>query len=231
MTSNAIESFNSLIQESRTLPITHMIDTIRKGISAWFVARRKHSQTWTGALCPTKEETWNLLSDICRSWLVVECTASDFEVSSIPSVTVNLQSKSCSCHQWQVTGFPCAHAVAVIRRHCDSVYSHVSDYFFTTKYRECYMHDIHPISDTELFESIPTLEKPIMPPTLKRTPGHPKRKRVPSYGEFPKKKQRCCSKCGKIANHDSVTCILHQKQTSKTVSSEDNSRENSEKIS
>ncbi|KAL8508945.1 hypothetical protein ACS0TY_016224 [Phlomoides rotata] len=188
-----------------------MIDTIRKGISSWFVARRKSSQTWTGALCPTKEESWNRLSDIGRSWLVVECTGGYFEVSSIPSVNVNLNSRTCSCHQWQISGFPCAHAVAVIRRHCNSVFSHVSDCFFTTKFRECYMHDLHPIPDTQKFEYPPNLEKKILPPTLKRTPGRPKTKRIPSYGEFPKRKKKCCERCGKISNHDSITCLIPDK--------------------
>ncbi|KAL8506714.1 hypothetical protein ACS0TY_017565 [Phlomoides rotata] len=71
MTSNAIESFNAWIQEARAFPITHMIDSIRKGISSWFVARRKASETWTGALCPTKEKFRHLLSDVGHSWLIV----------------------------------------------------------------------------------------------------------------------------------------------------------------
>ncbi|KAL8513715.1 hypothetical protein ACS0TY_012997 [Phlomoides rotata] len=162
------------------------------GISSWFVARRKASETWTGALCPTKEESWHVLSDFGRSWLVVQCTAGDFEVSSVPSVRVDLKSRTCSCHQWQVTGFPCAHAVAVIRRHSNSVFSHVNECFYTVKYRECYMHDLHPIPDTQRFEFQSTLAKPILPPILKRAAGRPKKKRIPSYGEYRKKTKSCC---------------------------------------
>ncbi|KAL8527870.1 hypothetical protein ACS0TY_005623 [Phlomoides rotata] len=56
MTSNTM---NNLCMDpgAMAFPITHMIDSILKGISAWFVARQKASEKWTGALCPTKKKS------------------------------------------------------------------------------------------------------------------------------------------------------------------------------
>ncbi|KAL6555654.1 hypothetical protein OROHE_007326 [Orobanche hederae] len=43
MTSNAAEQFNAWIKEARSLPITYMIEHIRRGISQWIVHRRQDS--------------------------------------------------------------------------------------------------------------------------------------------------------------------------------------------
>ncbi|KAL6584627.1 hypothetical protein OROMI_003916 [Orobanche minor] len=43
MTSNAAEQFNAWIKEARSLPITYMIEHIRRGISQWIVNRRQDS--------------------------------------------------------------------------------------------------------------------------------------------------------------------------------------------
>ncbi|KAL6584999.1 hypothetical protein OROMI_004288 [Orobanche minor] len=115
MTSNAAEQFNAWIKEARSLPITYMIEHIRRGISQWIVNRRQDSLKWTGALCPRKENLWNFFVTLSRSWMVVDCPSGKFEVMSHPNTVVDLKAKECSCYQWQVRGFPCVHGVAVIR--------------------------------------------------------------------------------------------------------------------
>lgn len=88
-----------------------------------------------------------------------------FKVKSCPSVSVNLDTKICSCYQWQVCRFSCVHASTVINKTCPSVYNQVSSYFFTDNllgFVQCY----HPPYT------------PNTPPVLKRNPGRPKKKRV-----------------------------------------------------
>ncbi|KAL6571013.1 hypothetical protein OROGR_000563 [Orobanche gracilis] len=151
---NAAGQFNALIKEARSLPITYMIEHIRR---------------------------------------------------------VDLQAKECSCYQWQVRGFPCVHAVAVIIKKCPTVYSIVEEHFFTNTYRACYSFDIHAIPQTEKFEFQPSSQNStkLLPPIMKRQPGRPKGKRKPSFGEFPKKKPtKACVRCGNFSNHDPTTCLL-----------------------
>ncbi|KAL6509573.1 hypothetical protein OROGR_022883 [Orobanche gracilis] len=211
MTSNAAEQFNAWIKEARSLPITYMIEHIRRGISQWIVHRRQDSLKWTGALCPRKENLWNFFVNLSRSWMVVDCPSGKFDVLSCPNAVVDLQAKECSCYQWQVRGFPCVHAVAVIIKKCPTVYSIVEEHFFTNTYRACYRFDIHAIPQTEKFEFQPSSQNStkILPPIMKRQPGRPKVKRKPSFGEFPKKKPtKACVRCGNLSNHDPTTCLL-----------------------
>lgn len=90
MTSNAVESFNAWIIEKREMHIIQMIDSIKIGISDWFVERRNEAKGWTGALVSTKEDMWNFLSGTSRTWFVSECPGGVYEVLSTSSVTVNL---------------------------------------------------------------------------------------------------------------------------------------------
>ncbi|KAL8465283.1 hypothetical protein ACS0TY_034691 [Phlomoides rotata] len=153
MTSNAAESFNSWIREARELPITYMIDSIRKGLCRWYVEIREDSTRWTGALTPSKESLWHELIEQGMSWFVVKCPNGDFEVSSSPSVLVNLALCIYTNYQWQVRGFPCVHGIVVIRQHCKTVYGHVEDYFLTSNYPECYKSNINPIPENEKYGS------------------------------------------------------------------------------
>ncbi|KAL6579267.1 hypothetical protein OROMI_009483 [Orobanche minor] len=186
MTSNAAEQFNAWIKEARSLPITYMIEHIRRGISQWIVHRRQDSLKWTGAI-------------------------GKFEVMSHPNAVVDLKAKECSCYQWQVRGFSCVHAVDVIRRKCPTVYSIVEEHFFTNTYRACYSFDIHSIPQTEKFEFQPAAQNSdkILTPIMNRQPGRPKGKRKPSFGEFPRKKPtKACARCGNISNHDPTTSLI-----------------------
>ncbi|KAL6547183.1 hypothetical protein OROMI_022904 [Orobanche minor] len=215
MTSNAAEQFNAWIKEARSLPITYMIEHIRRGISQWIVNRRQDSLQWTGALCPRKENLWNFYVTLSRSWMVVDCPSGKFEVMSHPNAVVDLKAKECSCYQWQVRGFPCMHGVAVIRRKCPTVYNIIEEHFFTNTYRACYSFDIHSIPETEKFEFQPTVQNSdkILPPIMNRQPGRPKGKRKPSFGEFPMKKPpKACARCGNISNHNPTTCLIPTKE-------------------
>ncbi|KAL6580481.1 hypothetical protein OROMI_008505 [Orobanche minor] len=97
------------------------------GIATWHVQRRHDSKEWTGALCPIKEMLWHQLTAISRMWPVIKLLSGKFKVLSRLSVEVDLSERTCSCHKWQVMGFPCAHAVAVMQKNCNSVYNLIED--------------------------------------------------------------------------------------------------------
>ncbi|KAL6560894.1 hypothetical protein OROHE_006071 [Orobanche hederae] len=155
MTSNAAEQFNKWIKEARALLITYMIDHIRSGIATWHVQRRHDSKEWTGVICPIKEMLWHQLTAISRTWPVIELSSGKFEVLSRLSVEVDLSERTCSCHQWRVMGFPCAHAVAVMQKNCNSVYNLIKECAHASSYRACYSFDIQSVPETERFEFHP----------------------------------------------------------------------------
>ncbi|KAL7166646.1 hypothetical protein ACSBR2_037332 [Camellia fascicularis] len=80
----------------------------------------------------------------------------------------------------------------------------VDPYLHVVNYRTSYSHTIYPI---------PTVEKPeinldkivILPSAVRRPPGRPKKKRIPSQGE--EVQQIRCGRCGRMGNHNRTTCM------------------------
>ncbi|KAL7246205.1 hypothetical protein ACSBR2_001354 [Camellia fascicularis] len=138
-----------------------------------------------------------------RSWRVSQANADVYEVHSFPSVIVNLSLQTCSCFQWQLNGFPCAHAMVAVRKRSRHLNDLVEPHFYVSAYRSTYTASIFPI---------PTVEQPpldphdyvINPPDMKRPLGRPKKKRILSKGE--RVQQICCGQCGRMGSHNRKTC-------------------------
>ncbi|CAB4313557.1 unnamed protein product [Prunus armeniaca] len=114
-----------------------------------------------------------------------------FEVRAQYSFVIDIQQRTCSCHQWQLNGFPCAHAIAAI----------LADYDY---YRNCYDIPIVPVPDVEK-ESPEGLEDFIVkPPLTKKPPGRPRTKRIKSSVDD--RRANKCSQCGHASQHNRKTC-------------------------
>ncbi|XP_028062631.1 uncharacterized protein LOC114265963 [Camellia sinensis] len=181
MCSNAAESFNSWIREARNLPVTRMVNSIRAKIMRQMSKRRDPSQSWTGTICPKIESRLEKTFNKGRSWRVSQSNVDVYKVHSFPSVTVNIGTQTRSCFQWQLNGFPCAHAMVAVRKSGRDLNDLVA-YFHVSEYRSTYVVSIFPI---------PTMEQLpfdlhnylINPPVVKCPPGRPKKKRILSRGE------------------------------------------------
>ncbi|KAL7184881.1 hypothetical protein ACSBR2_026932 [Camellia fascicularis] len=203
MSSNAVESFNSWIREARHLPITQLVDSIRVKIMRQMAKRRIKAQAWPGVICPKMEARLVKAYSKGRSWLVSQSTDTVFEVHSFPSIMVDIDKRTCCCFKWQINGFSCSHAVVAIRNSGLDLYDLVAEFYHVTAYRNSYQQNIQPI---------PTVEKPpfnpddfvIQPPSVKRPPGRPKKKRILSQGE--EVQQIRCGRCQRMGNHNRTTC-------------------------
>ncbi|KAL7240403.1 hypothetical protein ACSBR2_006120 [Camellia fascicularis] len=189
MCSNTAESFNNWVGEARHLPITRLVDMIRGQIMEQMSERRVKCTKWSGVICPKMEKKLVKAYDESKAWCVSQANDDVYEVHSHPSVLIN--------------GFPCSHAVAVFRNSGRNIYDSIDRAFYIDTFRAMYNGTIYPI---------PTVEKPTFNPTeyfiapskVKRPPGRPKRKRIPSKGEVVQRIR--CGHCGKLSNHNRKTC-------------------------
>ncbi|KAK9292967.1 hypothetical protein L1049_020949 [Liquidambar formosana] len=106
MWSNAAESFNSQIGETRHLPVTNLIDSIRAMLMNQMSVRREQSSKWETRLCPNMDARLQNILQEGRIWIVRSTGNCVFEVQSYPSVSVDIRKRICSCYQWQLNGFP-----------------------------------------------------------------------------------------------------------------------------
>ncbi|CAL5325348.1 unnamed protein product [Camellia sinensis] len=203
MCSNVAESFNNWVNDARHLPITRLVDMVRGQIMEQMAERRVKCNTWASILCPKMEKKLATAFNDSRPWCVSQANDEVYEVHSNPSVLVDVGRHTCSCFQWQINGFPCSHAVVAFRNSRRNIYDSIDRAFHIDTFRASYSGTIYPI---------PTVEKPnvnaaeymIAPPTVKRSPGRPKRKKIPSKGEVVQRIRR--GRCGKFSNHNRKTC-------------------------
>lgn len=121
---------------------------------------------------------------------------------------MDLNRQICTCYQWQITGFPCCHAVACIKQAGWNIRGVVDASFLNDTYKLIYESDIEAIPPTtEKNEYMELNTNPcILPPVIRKDQEKPSKKRTPSKGEDKKMKIRC-GRCGEFGTHHWVTCM------------------------
>ncbi|CAL5408387.1 unnamed protein product [Camellia sinensis] len=204
MSSNAAESYNNWIGGARELPITCMVDMIRVQIMTQLSDRRAESRRWTTKLCPVMEKKLVDSLELAKSWDVIVASDTVLEVHSSISFYVDIGRQTCSCHEWQLNGFPCCHVVHALRSSGRDVYGFIDPFFHVDCFRESYKESIYPVPSSERFDFDGASSSVIKPPITKKQPGRNKKKRIPSRGE--NVKQIKCGRCLKYGNHNKKTC-------------------------
>ncbi|KAE8077141.1 hypothetical protein FH972_015735 [Carpinus fangiana] len=205
MTSNFGQQFYSWVSEAHELPITQMIDVLRGKMMESIYTRRVDSSQWTTKITPSKEERLHKETSIARSLQVLLSHGSTFEVRGESVDIVDIDNWDCSCKEWQLTGLPCCHAIAVFECIGRSPYDYCSRYFTAESYRLTYAESIHPVPNVDRPVQVESAEVvvTVTPPPTKRPPGRPKMKQAESIDII--KRQLQCSKC-KGLGHNKKTC-------------------------
>ncbi|XP_071727070.1 uncharacterized protein [Rutidosis leptorrhynchoides] len=209
LTSNSAESMNALSVHARKLPVTMLLEFFRASVQQWFWEHRNTANGLTTPVTPYAEHKLGKRNSKSLSWTVKPISKTQFEVMDTKKGgKVNLQEKTCTCKQWQLSGLPCGHVMAVAR-YCNlrDVTCHVQDYFTTETYKAAYIDDIQPLDHISEWVDpgkIPTVRPPLL---QKRQSGRPKSTaRIPSKGEDKDnfKSNRKCSRCLQYGHYRSL---------------------------
>ncbi|CAN6557189.1 unnamed protein product [Malus baccata var. baccata] len=137
--------------------------------------RSREAEQWRSILCPEMEKTLKDMSMVGRHWNVSSSSDSVFGVHADVSVVVDWDNHFCSCHEWQLKGFPCAHALVSVQQSSGCVYDYIDDYFKDAVY-----------GGSE--------DVVILPPGNGK--GRPRTKRIKTSGEGPR--AITCGQCGMV---------------------------------
>jgi hypothetical protein len=66
--------------------------------------------------------------------------------------TVKLAEKTCSCGYWQLSGLPCAHAIACIYFHTSCLDDYIAKCYHVEEFRKTYEHCLQPLEGMINFE-------------------------------------------------------------------------------
>ncbi|KAA0062580.1 MuDRA-like transposase [Cucumis melo var. makuwa] len=100
---------------------------------------------------------------------------------------VNLQTKECTCKEFQAEQLPCSHAIAAARDRNINVYSLCANYYTNECLLAAYAEAVYPVgnqSDWKTSEDY--VHMTVLPPKVVKRVGRPKKKRIPNVGEAPK---------------------------------------------
>jgi hypothetical protein len=205
MTTNIAECMNAVLRDARSLPIVLLLESIRQLIQGWFYDRRNEAAASTTDVTPWLEKILNKQIDQCVTMLVTPLNSVEFHVRGIEmSAKVNLETRSCSCREFDLNRYPCVHAVAACRLRNISCYSLCSEYYSKFSWLAAYSHTIYPLDDARFWDPPQDIrERVVLPPNVRRAPGRPRTKRIPSRGENQPKRR--CATCG-VLGHNRRTC-------------------------
>ncbi|PWA89680.1 transposase, MuDR, MULE transposase domain protein [Artemisia annua] len=220
MTSNSVESINSLTREVRRVPITMLMDWYRQLLQRWYFERRSK---YEDAL-DEEVSDWATAKIYDRIIKSVNWTVKDIHKMNKYEVKdnrrghiVDLTEGTCSCRKWELSGLPCGHVCAVARvTGLTSVEGLVKDWFLRTTLKNTYLGMFNPTQDVATWETRDDLQVVLAPVIIKRQAGRPKNKdRIPSQGEEPVRKQ--CTRCG-ANGHNREICNKKNEVLESTMS-------------
>ncbi|KAG5552189.1 hypothetical protein RHGRI_010320 [Rhododendron griersonianum] len=108
-------------------------------------ARRSASMKWKGVICPIMEKKFKGLFNVSKTWAISRSSDDLYEVRCNPSVSVNISSRSCSCGEWQINSFPCAHAFCALKRGGKNLNDYVDHYYSVDAFHNTYSKSINPV--------------------------------------------------------------------------------------
>ncbi|GKC32467.1 transmembrane 9 superfamily member 11-like protein [Tanacetum coccineum] len=208
MTSNSAESVNALSRHSRKLPICMMIDWFIKSLQQWYFEHRQTADEHKHELTPWAEA--KLAQRIAKSatWTVRPAANYLYNVVDYyKNATVDLNTRTCSCGQWQLSGLPCGHLIAVMRHlRQSSANQFAFSCFKTSVWRASYNEVIYDVGHPSEWDKPDGLII-VLPPVMdKRLPGRPRnRDRFRSKGE--QITQKSCTRCFK-GGHNRRDCPI-----------------------
>ncbi|KAK2970220.1 hypothetical protein RJ640_021656 [Escallonia rubra] len=154
ITSKFTESFYSWVSDLSMLPIVQIVDSIRRKMMELIYTRRVESNQWSTRLTPSIEDKLQKEVIKSQSLEVLPSPSGAFDIRDDMGAVnvVNMNQWGCSCGLWQITGFPCCHAVAVLGHVDGKIYDYCSKYFTIEIFRALYSESINPV---------PTADRPV----------------------------------------------------------------------
>ncbi|XP_058224864.1 uncharacterized protein LOC131334019 isoform X1 [Rhododendron vialii] len=210
---NRCESFNDTILDARSKTIIPMLEEIRLILMERMQKRREKMREYTGVLCPNIRCRLNKRSDYASANCLAYWSGEriyQVHCFSGEQVTVDLTDHTCTCRKWDLTGFPCAHAIAAIEYNHENVDEYVDHWFTKQTCMASYEPIIYPMNGADMWPKTGVIGP--LPPNVKIQSGRPKklRKRGPDEPQIDTKLKRrntttTCAQCGNLG-HNKRTC-------------------------
>ncbi|XP_010424359.1 PREDICTED: uncharacterized protein LOC104709441 [Camelina sativa] len=148
MTTNIVESFNSMLKEPRELSVLSLLETIRLTLTSWFHERREKATKHDKLVTPQVVKKLVLRFSDAMKLDVFQVDEDEFEVKdNINKFIVHLKNMHCSCCVFDIDKIPCIHAIAAAKRSNRDENQFVHICYWTGTWAKVYAESIHPNGD------------------------------------------------------------------------------------
>jgi hypothetical protein len=203
---NLAESFNSTIRKLKDLYLADLLDMIRIEYAEKFHFRLEiaNAKFMGHIIIPNvmkalKQKTEGLNMNM-RFVSDTKSEVSFFDKSNKEwRYPVDLEAKTCTCRQWQLTGLPCIHALFFITSltgPVGDIQQYVHDYYSVAMFRATYAHALPALEGKQQWDRVDPGFK-LCAPVLKRAAGRPRKSRHRRRSEGGGgARVRKCTRCG-----------------------------------
>ncbi|KAM1046588.1 uncharacterized protein LOC126592138 [Malus sylvestris] len=201
-TSDVAETYIKWIEEVQELPIVPKIEALCSKLMELINTRRTDSSKWPTKLTPSKEE--KLQQEACCAYGLKVLFSSDtlFEVHKDSINVVDISERYCSCLDWNASGLPCCHAIAVFNCTGRDVYDYCSSYYKSDTYRLTYSESINSaLAPFESSDGEITDAAHVLPPSVSKQQEKKSQAKTKSLSA----RTVFCSRC-KDSGHNKKTC-------------------------
>ena len=143
MTTRIVESLNAVLKNARDLPVLQLVEELKNLLQKWFVTRQQQAMSMSTKLTMWAYRELHSRYNMSATYLVEPINSKKCNVKYVGiSAQVNLDTRSCTCRQFDLDHIPCAHAIATCRFYNISICYTLCSQYFTTKallfsYSEC----------------------------------------------------------------------------------------------
>ena len=187
MTSNVAESWNAVLREAIEYPILAFVEFIRAKLMSWFSARGSTISASLDKFTPKVMEILAVNFESSAGFEVKKIKHLEYEVQNKEgySFHVDISKRFCSCFEFQLLEITCQHAIAAAIVAKIKVDSLVAQEYTKNAMVAAYVGSVTPVINTDdIIELTGQLsELDVLPPTSRRPPGRPRKKRFLSRGE------------------------------------------------
>ena len=204
LTSNAAECTNSMLKDTRVLPIVKQVEEIRVKLMEFFQKRHAESSAVNTRLIPYAEKQLSHETEEARRLHVRVDGLEEFQVQSASFVdVVYLDRWTCTCRKWKIIEIPCSHAIVGMRLRNKNPYDFCEDWYLASKYQSTYKEDIHATRDSKQWEHISD-ERVLLPLSSKQL-ERPRKKRIRTEDRYRERRVVTCSHCHE-RGHNRASC-------------------------
>ncbi|XP_057774881.1 uncharacterized protein LOC130993861 [Salvia miltiorrhiza] len=173
---NCSESFNSSISDARHKPIISMLEDIRLLAMKRIRERKTGLDSWKSVWSPSAMKTFEANKSDSVYCNVVWNGEYGYEVTDgLDRHIVFIDTKTCTCRGWDLTGIPCSHAIASFFSSSLDPLLSISECYHRDTYAKTYEHLIQPLPGVKFWNV--KAQDAIEPPQVEKKIGRPKKNR------------------------------------------------------